>query len=83
MDSLSEHFSISKTYINRLLKNYSGKSFLEILLDTRLTKAEQLISENKYKIYEVAEMVGYHDLSYFIRAFKKKFDVTPNVYRKI
>ncbi len=83
LDSLSEHFRISKTYINRLLKNYSGKSFLEILLDTRMAKAEQLISENKYKIYEVAEMVGYHDLSYFIRAFKKKFDVTPNVYRRI
>ena len=56
---------------------------MEILLDCRLVKAEQLISENRYKIYEVAEMVGYHDLSYFIRVFKKKYGVTPNVYRRI
>lgn len=83
LDSLSEYFKISKTYINRLLKNNTGKSFLEILLDCRLVKAEQLISENRYKIYEVAEMAGYHDLSYFIRVFKKKYGVTPNVYRRI
>lgn len=83
LDSLSEYFKISKTYINRLLKNHAGKSFLEILLECRLVKAEQLISENTYKIYEVAEMVGYHDLSYFIRVFKKKYGVTPNVYRRI
>ena len=53
------------------------------MLDCRLVKAEQLISENRYKIYEVAEMVGYHDLSYFIRVFKKKYGVMPNVYRRI
>lgn len=83
LDYLSDYFKISKTYINRLLKNYTGKSFLEILLECRMVRAEQLISENTYKIYEVAEMVGYHDLSYFIRAFKKKYGVTPNVYRRI
>lgn len=83
LDILSDYFKISKTYINRLLKNNTGKSFLEILLECRLAKAEELISENRYKIYEVAEMVGYHDLSYFIRAFKKKYGVTPNVYRRI
>ena len=50
LDSLAEYFKISKTYINRLLKNNTGKSFLEIMLDCRLVKAEQLISENHYKI---------------------------------
>lgn len=83
LDMLSDYFKISKTYITRLLKNNAGKSFLEILLDIRMTKAEQLIDENRFKVYEVAEMVGYHDLSYFIRAFKKKYGVTPNVYKRI
>ena len=83
LDSLSEHFKISKTYINRLLKNNAGSSFLEILLDCRMKKAKELIMENSYKIYEVAEKVGYHDLSHFIRSFKKKYGVTPNAYRRI
>lgn len=83
LDVLADYFRISKTYINRLLKKNTRKSFLENLMDIRLTKAEQLIAENRYKIYEVAEKVGYHDLSYFIRVFKKKYGVTPNVYRRI
>lgn len=83
LDTLSAHFKLSKTYINRLLKNYSGKSFLEILLKCRMEKAEELIVGGKYKIYEIAEMVGYHDQSYFIRVFKKYYGMTPNVYKRI
>lgn len=83
LDTLSEHFKISKSYINRLFKGYTGKSFLDILLDCRMSRAEQLIAREDYKIYEVAEMVGYHDLSYFIKTFKKKYGVTPNVYRRL
>lgn len=83
LDTLVENFKLSKTYINRLLKNYSGKSFLEILLDYRMVKAEKLIAEGEYKVYEIAEQVGYHDQSYFIRVFKKKYGVTPNSYKRI
>lgn len=82
LDSLADHFKISKTYVNRLLKKHTGKSFLENLVDIRMIKAKQLISENEYKVYEVAEMVGYRDLSYFIRVFKKTYGVTPNNYKK-
>ena len=83
LDTLADHFKLSKTYINRLLKNYSGKSFLEILLKCRMEKAEDLIAQGEHKIYEIAEMVGYHDQSYFIRVFKKYYGVTPNVYKRI
>ena len=38
--------------------------------------------EDNYKMYEIAEQVGYNDFSYFIQAFKKKYGVTPNEYRK-
>ncbi len=81
--SMEEYFKLSKTYINRLLKNYYGKSFLEILFECRMEMAEKLVAEGKYKVYEIAEMVGYHDQSYFIRVFKKKYGVTPNVYKRI
>ena len=82
LDELSEKFMISKTYINNLLKNFYHKSFLEILQDYRLKEAKRMILENHYKISEIAEKVGYHDISYFIRVFKKKYGVTPNNYGK-
>ena len=83
LDSLAEQFRISKTYVNRLLKNHTGKSFLETLTDIRMAKAKSLIQEGEYKVYEIAEMVGYRDFSYFIRVFKKKYGTTPNNYKKI
>lgn len=71
LDELSEKFRISKTYINNLLKSVYHRSFLDILQDYRLKEAKKMILENQYKISEIAEKVGYHDISYFIRVFKK------------
>ena len=82
LDDLSEEFRISKTYINNLLKNFYHRSFLDILQDYRLKEAKRMILESHYKISEIAEKVGYHDISYFIRVFKKKYGVTPNSYGK-
>ena len=82
LDQLAGKFRISKTYINNLLKNFYGQSFLEILQDCRLKEAKEMILKNSYKISEIAEKVGYHDISYFIRVFKKKYGVTPNTYGK-
>lgn len=82
LDELSEKFRISKTYINNLLKSFYHRSFLDILQDYRLKEAKKMILENQYKISEIAEKVGYHDISYFIRVFKKKYGVTPNNYGK-
>lgn len=82
MDDLTERFRISKTYISRLLKLYTGKSFLENLTDIRFKQVEKLLLENKYKQYEIAEMVGYKDFSYYIKVFKKRYGITPNEYKK-
>ena len=82
LDHLAEKFRISKTYINNLLKNFYHQSFLDVLQDYRLKEAKKMILKNQYKISDVAEKVGYHDVSYFIRVFKKKYGVTPNSYGK-
>ena len=82
MDDLTEKFHISRTYISRLLKKYAGKSFLEYLTDIRFKHVEQLIADDRYKQYEIAEMVGYKDFGYYIKVFKKRYGITPNEFRK-
>ena len=82
MDDLTEKFHVSRTYISRLLKKYAGKSFLEYLTDIRFQQVEKLIADNKYKQYEIAEMVGYKDFGYYIKVFKKRYGITPNEFRK-
>ena len=82
MDDLTERFHVSRTYISRLLKKYTGQSFLEYLTDVRFEQVEYLIADNKYRQYEIAEMVGYKDFGYYIKVFKKRYGITPNEYRK-
>ena len=82
LDSVADQFYMSKTYVSRLLKRYVNQSFLKILIDIRMDAARRMIMEDNYKMYEIAEQVGYNDFSYFIQAFKKKYGVTPNEYRK-
>ncbi|WP_130838622.1 response regulator [Lachnoclostridium sp. Marseille-P6806] len=82
LDLVADHFHMSRTYMSRLLKKYSGRTFLNLLVDIRMNEARKLVVENKYKLYEIAEKVGYKDFSYFIQSFKKYYGVTPNEYRK-
>lgn len=82
MEDLTEKFHISRTYISRLMKKYTEKSFLEYLTDVRFQHVEQLIKDNRYKQYEIAEMVGYRDFGYYIKVFKKRYGITPNEFRK-
>lgn len=82
MDDLTDKFHVSRTYISRLLKKYTGQSFLEYLTDIRFEQVEYLIAENRYKQYEIAEKVGYKDFGYYIKVFKKRYGMTPNEYKK-
>ena len=83
LDSVAGKFHMSKTYISRILKKYTNQSFLQLLISRRMDIARKMIAEDKFKLYEIAEKVGYNDFSYFIQVFKKKYGVTPNEYRRV
>lgn len=83
LDTVAAQFSLSPGYISRLIKRYSQKSFVEMLTDLRLEKARQLLAGDDLKIYQIAELVGYNDYSYFISVFKKKYGMTPKKYQSL
>ena len=70
----------STQYFSRNFKLYTGKSCNEYLLEVRMEKAKEMLYENKYKIYEIAKMVGYENTKYFFRLFKLYTGYTPKEY---
>jgi two-component system response regulator YesN len=42
----------------------------------------RLLRNIRYKVYEVSEMVGYHDMGYFSNAFKKLTGMTPSEFQE-
>lgn len=81
MRLLSEKFSISQSYLSKLLKDYTGKSFMDLVIDTRLEKAEVLLRTTNLKVNQIAALVGYGNASSFVRIFKKYYYINPSEYR--
>lgn len=77
LSDISEQCKVSCTYLNVKFKNETGYTFNEYLNRYRIQKAVDLLRENQYKIYEIAEMVGFSDYKYFIKVFKKYIGSSP------
>lgn len=80
LDTLSNEFHLSNAHISRLLKKECGKTFIELLTEMRMEKAKIYLQLPGCKVFEAARMVGYRDVSYFIKLFKKYTGVTPNQF---
>lgn len=61
----------------RLFVEYTGKSPIEYRNDLRLKKAKELLQSGEYNVSESAEAVGFSNLSFFTRLYKKKFGTSP------
>lgn len=77
----AERIDFSESHFMRYFKENMGISFVEYLRDYRLTMAARLLLVSEDTILNIAEEVGFENLSYFNRAFKKKYGVTPREYR--
>jgi len=77
LSDISEQCKVSCTYLNVKFKDETGYTFNEYPNRYRIKKAVDLLRENQYKIYEIAEMVGFSDYKYFIKVFKKYTGTSP------
>ncbi|MCE5171601.1 AraC family transcriptional regulator [Paenibacillus profundus] len=63
-------------------KEYTSLSPLQYITHKRVEQARRLLLSEKMKIQDVAQMVGYNDVCYFSRAFKKTTGLSPSHYVK-
>lgn len=72
----------SEYYFMRFFKKYVGMSCLDYMKNLRLEKAAELLAAGELSTLEVSLSVGFHNLSYFYREFKKKYGTTPKKFAK-
>ncbi len=80
--STAQRFGYSSDYLYRLIKQHTGKSFVELITEIRMQKASDMLLNSKMSIDMIAEKCGYLGKSNFYSAFKKAFNVTPKQYRE-
>ena len=78
---IAEYFHISQSYLCKLFHE-NGTTVTTVNQEIRLQQARSLLEQSDLSVQNIAELVGYHDLTYFIKLFKQYFSVTPYQYRK-
>lgn len=78
-ESVAANFNISTRSLQRKLKE-EGISYLEIVEEVRKTLAINYLRSKQYQVKEVAHILGYNEMSAFIRAFKRWTGKTPLEY---
>ncbi|MEG0614762.1 MAG: response regulator [Oscillospiraceae bacterium] len=81
LTELAEKTYVSQWYLSKLLNKYMNKSFPDILNQTRINRAKQLLEDPSLRIYEISEMMGFNDVTHFSKIFKKLEHMSPNEYR--
>jgi two-component system response regulator YesN len=82
LSAIADRFSINYTYLSNLFKKKLNITYSDYLTKLRMETALELLTGSRRKIYEIAEMVGYSDVKYFIRLFSSVYLISPNRYRR-
>lgn len=82
LKQIAERYHYTTEYTSRFIKETTGKTFSDILIDSRMKHAISLLKSTSLPVSEIAFLVGYENTENFIRTFKRKYDKTPTAYRK-
>lgn len=78
----ADMLSLSLFQLNSITRSLLGKTVAALIEDQILLEAKRLLMGTPDQVTQIAFQLGYEDVSYFIRFFKKKMGVTPDALRK-
>lgn len=82
LTQLAELLNVTPEYLSSLFYKEMRVNFVTFLKNFRISHAKRLIAENRHKIHEIAQMVGFSDPKYFNRVFKSVCGISPSEYKK-
>ena len=82
IEALTSILGTSKSTLYRKIKANTGLNINEYIRLCRLKEAAEMLSSQKYRINEVAYLVGFSSPSYFTTSFQKQFNISPSAFVK-
>ncbi len=80
LGDVAKRFQVSPNHLSSVFKKYNGAGFAEFVAQVKVEKAKELIRDGKYKMFEVAQLLGFDDAFYFSKVFKKIAGMSPREY---
>ena len=81
LQDISNYVHLSNSHICMLFKKETGITINQYMTEIRMEKAKKMLKDGRYSVSVISEMAGYKDSSYFGKAFRKNFGLTPLEYR--
>lgn len=78
---IAEKFYINNTYLSNNFATKTGIRFNDYVTMVKMARAGYLFINTQLKTYEVGYQLGYHDINYFSKLFKKYYGENPSEYR--
>jgi AraC-like DNA-binding protein len=80
--ALASQLNLSPRYLSDLLKQETGKTALELIHISLVNEAKNRLRLDDQRVSDIAYELGFGDLSYFSRLFKRETGITPNQFKK-
>ena len=83
VDDLSGEFHYSPNFFNILIKEKTGKTYSDYLIELRINRAKLLLEKTDMPIEQIAMLVGYNNKGFFYRKFVELVGLNPAKYRTV
>ena len=82
LQELADEYHMNVKYLGEQFKKETGQGYVQYILKLKIACAEMRLRCSEDKIYEIAYNLGYNDLDYFSKSFKKVTGISPKAYRE-
>ena len=82
ISEIAESLYLSKSYLQKIYKSYFNKSIIEEMIQFRIEKAKNLLTQTSMTVTDISRECGYSSYNYFVRQFKISEGVSPSEYRQ-
>ena len=82
LKDISKDLFINPVYLGQLIKKETNSTFAELLNKQRIKAAQQLLLSTNDSIEDICYTVGYSNVGYFYKVFRKLCGKSPKAYRK-
>ncbi len=81
-EELAQHACVTKCHLIRMFRSALGMTPLRYITQCKVQYAQTLLLRTDLSVRQVGEAVGFKDISYFIRLFRRQLGFTPQEYRE-
>ncbi len=82
LEAIAPLFGYNSAYLGKIFTKSVGESFNAYVDHKRIDHSKELLLANTLKVYEIAEQVGYKNVDYFHKKFRKYVGMSPAEFRK-